>query len=117
MTTFRGGVLTSERYGMHFRVYRATPAGQAAAATVLAADVPCRETDPELFHPVTDAPGGACHRQIAAAKAICGRCPVTAACLRWALEEGFQGVWGMTTDRERRAIRRRPGSPRASGDD
>ncbi|MGP7998331.1 MAG: WhiB family transcriptional regulator [Streptosporangiaceae bacterium] len=40
------------------------------------------------------------------AKAICHACPVREPCLAWALSHGISsGVWGGTTDEERRAIR------------
>lgn len=41
------------------------------------------------------------------AKAICHRCPVELECLRFALENNEKfGVWGGTSERERRLIRR-----------
>ena len=42
------------------------------------------------------------------ARAICGRCPVAAACLDFALEHHCIGVWGGTTERQRRKMRRGP---------
>ncbi|MFC4950728.1 WhiB family transcriptional regulator [Pseudonocardia sp. GCM10023141] len=46
--------------------------------------------------------------QIAEAKAVCARCPVTAECLGWALASGQDsGVWGGLTDAERRDLRAR----------
>jgi hypothetical protein len=37
------------------------------------------------------------------------RCPVTAPCLRWAPDLGqVSGIWGGTTEEERRALRRTP---------
>lgn len=41
------------------------------------------------------------------AREICGRCPVRSECLEYALEnkESF-GLWGGTSERERRAMRR-----------
>ncbi|MCD2191348.1 WhiB family transcriptional regulator [Actinomycetospora sp. SF1] len=43
-----------------------------------------------------------------AAKRICTTCPVRAACLSVAVATGERwGVWGGTTEDERRAIRRR----------
>lgn len=60
----------------------------------------CRETDPDAFYP--DAGGSA-----RAAKQICGRCPVTHDCLTNALLTGERfGVWGGTTESERRQLRR-----------
>lgn len=43
----------------------------------------------------------------ARAKAVCGTCPLQAACLRWALESNAEGVWGGTTTAERTRIRNR----------
>lgn len=41
------------------------------------------------------------------ARAICAVCPVHAACLRYALDDpDLVGIWGGTTSRERREIRR-----------
>jgi WhiB family redox-sensing transcriptional regulator len=40
------------------------------------------------------------------ARAICGRCPVSAECLDFALEHHCIGVWGGTTERQRRMLRR-----------
>lgn len=42
----------------------------------------CREEDPELFFPVGNS--GPALAQIAKAKVVCNRCPVTAQCLAWA---------------------------------
>lgn len=66
----------------------------------------CRGEDPELFFPV-GSPGPVLE-QIAAAKALCAKCPVRAACLRFALETGQgYGIWGGLTEDERRNLRRR----------
>ena len=74
-------------------------------------DALCAEVDPELFYPETGAP----NRD---AKRICGRCDVRPECLAYALanRERF-GVWGGTTERERRrmcrpVIRQAPGRRR-----
>ena len=69
----------------------------------------CRDAgvDPELFFPLSDA--GPALRQVAAAKAVCARCPVTTECLTWALRAGeAAGIWGGTTAEERRLLRRAP---------
>ena len=66
----------------------------------------CREPgiDPELFFPVGES--GPAIRQVAAAKAICARCPVAADCRAWALRTGEPaGIWGGTTPEERRLLR------------
>ncbi|MEV6912311.1 WhiB family transcriptional regulator [Amycolatopsis sp. NPDC051071] len=61
----------------------------------------CRGEDPELFFPVTETGPGA--RQVTRAKAVCARCPVTSACLAYALDNGLaHGVFGGLTGSERR---------------
>jgi len=70
-------------------------------------DAACRHADPDLFFPVSTS--GASLSDIEAAKRICQRCPVTTACLRRALDLGqVSGIWGATTEEERRALRRAP---------
>jgi WhiB family redox-sensing transcriptional regulator len=79
--------------------------------------------DPELFFPVTAA--GPALAQVLAAKAVCFRCAVRAACLSYAVATGQAGIWGGTTQEERQAMRRSswrparehsadPGSPSAA---
>ncbi|MCW2606289.1 MAG: WhiB family transcriptional regulator [Frankiales bacterium] len=65
----------------------------------------CRDEDPELFFPIgTTGPAAV---QVAEAKVVCQRCNVTEACLEWALESGQDsGVWGGTSEDERRALTR-----------
>jgi WhiB family transcriptional regulator, redox-sensing transcriptional regulator len=65
----------------------------------------CRDTDPELFFPLSAwGPGQA---QIASAKAICAHCEVRSDCLQFALSSGQEfGIWGGTSEDERRAMRR-----------
>jgi WhiB family redox-sensing transcriptional regulator len=66
----------------------------------------CRNEDPELFFPVGTS--GPAMLQIAKAKAVCQRCPVRTECLNWALASGQDaGVWGGTSEDERRALKRR----------
>jgi WhiB family transcriptional regulator, redox-sensing transcriptional regulator len=63
----------------------------------------CRDADPDLFFPLGTS--GASLPQIEEAKQICRTCPVCAPCLRWALKNGDAGVWGGTTEDERRSYR------------
>jgi WhiB family redox-sensing transcriptional regulator len=63
----------------------------------------CRGEDPELFFPIGAA--GPALVQIARAKQVCARCPVRAACLRYALVTGEDyGIWGGLTEDERRQL-------------
>lgn len=66
-------------------------------------ELPCEE-DPELFFPPGTSWQGHAD-QAAEAKAQCRRCPVAAACLRWALDtiEPY-AIAGGTTPRERRKM-------------
>ena len=64
----------------------------------------CRNTDPNLFFPAGTT--GAAVEEIEAAKAICRSCVVQKECLEFALEANQDtGVWGGTTEDERRKIR------------
>ncbi|MEU0119265.1 WhiB family transcriptional regulator [Streptomyces bobili] len=66
----------------------------------------CRQEDPELFFPIGTS--GPALLQTEQAKAVCRRCPVRAQCLEWALEtDQSLGVWGGTSETERRALKRR----------
>lgn len=65
----------------------------------------CRDTDPDLFFPVGTT--GAAVDQIAAAKAVCDACPAKEPCLQFAIENNQDsGVWGGTSEEERRKLRR-----------
>jgi WhiB family redox-sensing transcriptional regulator len=59
----------------------------------------CRTEDPELFFPISAAGPGLA--QVSSAKAVCGRCPVRANCLSYALITRPDGIWGGTTREER----------------
>ena len=75
-------------------------------------DAICRDEDPELFFHVGTS--GPALMQIAEAKTVCRRCPVTEQCLAWALESGQDaGVWGGMSEAERRALKRRGARTRA----
>jgi WhiB family redox-sensing transcriptional regulator len=64
------------------------------------ADAACRDEDPDLFFPERG-------ESLAAPKAVCSRCPVREACLECALDTGQKfGVWGGTSERDRRRLRR-----------
>ncbi|ANS62678.1 regulatory protein [Streptomyces lincolnensis] len=74
----------------------------------------CRHEDPDLFFPIgTTGPALVQQEQ---AKAVCRRCPVREECLEWALDTGQAiGVWGGTSENERRALKRRAAARRRSG--
>lgn len=61
----------------------------------------CRAEPPSTFFP-SDGVG------VEIARRICADCPVKPACLEYALRNGIDhGVWGGTSERERRRISRR----------
>ena len=63
----------------------------------------CRDADPELFFPGGDIRSA--RAQVKTAKLICRGCPVSAACLNWALASGQQaGIWGGLTEYERNRL-------------
>ena len=60
----------------------------------------CAQVDPEIMYPEK----GVSARP---AKRICASCPVKAECLSYALDHDERfGVWGGTTEHERRLLRR-----------
>jgi WhiB family redox-sensing transcriptional regulator len=71
----------------------------------------CRREEPELFFPA-GLSGPAPLERVSAAKAVCGRCPVCLSCLSHAIMTRPDGIWGGTTEAERRAMRRSPGRRR-----
>lgn len=82
----------------------------------------CVDVDPELFFSFDGESRRDLNRRQAEAKAVCARCPVAAACLKWADDHNERGIWGGTTRQERvgrRNVkngasgkpRRSPGSP------
>jgi WhiB family redox-sensing transcriptional regulator len=61
----------------------------------------CRGVQPTIFFPDSD-------DAAQAALELCSQCPVREACLEYALEtKEVLGVWGGTTELERRRMRRR----------
>lgn len=57
----------------------------------------CRGANPDIFQDEGDAE---------TALGYCDRCMVRAECLEWALNHDETGVWGGTTESERRAVKR-----------
>lgn len=77
----------------------------------------CRSADPDIFFPVsTHGPG---RHDIARAKEVCAGCPVRRQCLQFALAtHQVHGVWGGTTEEERRLhMHAQPPVPAQRGDD
>lgn len=65
----------------------------------------CRDTDPDLFFPVGST--GPAIEQIDSAKQVCSTCESMRACLEFALATNQEsGVWGGTSEEERRRLRR-----------
>lgn len=65
----------------------------------------CRDTDPDLFFPVGTT--GPAIEQIDNAKTVCRACDVQSTCLEYALlTNQDSGIWGGTSEEERRALRR-----------
>lgn len=65
----------------------------------------CRHTDPDLFFPVGTT--GPALEQIGAAKAVCDECDAQVPCLEFALVTNQEsGVWGGTSEEERRKLRK-----------
>lgn len=65
----------------------------------------CKDVDPDLFFPTSNT--GPALDQIEAAKAVCRACPVQRICLEFAMMTNQQhGIWGGTTDEQRRKMRR-----------
>lgn len=70
----------------------------------------CLEEDPELFFPIGNT--GPAIAQAERAKAVCARCEVREICLRWAIDNNQDaGVWGGTSEDERRMMKRRKVKP------
>jgi WhiB family transcriptional regulator, redox-sensing transcriptional regulator len=69
----------------------------------------CADEDPELFFPE---PGQV--EQAREAKKVCAACPIRTACESYALRHGVQGVWGGTTEDERREMHRANWSRKAA---
>ena len=115
-------VVQAFSHGLSHVPPRGSPPGQPpvtseAGSLGWMSDGACRQVDPELFFPI--AVTGPAARQAEAAKAVCGPCAVRANCLSYALKAMPEGIWGGTTQEERRAARALPsagpGTRRAAG--
>jgi WhiB family transcriptional regulator, redox-sensing transcriptional regulator len=72
----------------------------------------CLSADPELFFPVSAT--GRSVEQVERAKAVCRSCIVRRQCLQYAIATDEEGVWGGTTEDERRRIASRAAHVRAA---
>jgi hypothetical protein len=61
----------------------------------------CATTDPEAFFPEKGLGG---QRSVKLAKSMCRSCPYTVKCLQWAIDNKETGIWGGTTEKERRRM-------------
>jgi len=65
----------------------------------------CRNAEPDLFFPIGST--GLAVDQIDAAKRVCDACEASSACLDFALATNQEsGVWGGTSEDERRKLRK-----------
>lgn len=68
----------------------------------------CKNTDPNLFFPSRGD-----YEMETAAKSMCAVCPVKSQCLEYALNAGdCPGIWGGTSAKERRGIKKHRNSQR-----
>src|SRR5262245_30696129 len=69
----------------------------------------CAGEDPDLFFP----DGPRANENTAHAKAVCARCPVRDACLKWAIDNRqTHGIWGGLDETERTIV---PAAPTKEG--
>ena len=61
--------------------------------------------DPDIFF--TDHREPSYQQDVAKAKSICGPCVYKSECLIWAMERDEIGVWGGTTENDRRRLKRK----------
>jgi len=66
-------------------------------------DANCANTDTETFFP----PKGKTLAQLDILKRICSNCPVIQECRDYAVDFYMDGIWGLTTPRQRQRIRGR----------
>ena len=73
----------------------------------------CAQSDPEAFFPkdyFDETPNGdprsSSYENERMVKEICNNCPLKFECLLYAIQTGQHGIWGGTTERERKELRR-----------
>lgn len=68
-------------------------------------DANCRGLNPEIFH--VEDKGAVGRAKVAAARDVCDGCTVRTECLAYAIANNEElGIWGGTTDRQRRQMRK-----------
>lgn len=83
---------------------------------LLSSDItpPCAESDPDSFFTkdywdetdITRPSKSSSYENERVVKEICNGCPLRAPCALYAIETGQHGIWGGTTEGERRELRR-----------
>lgn len=72
---------------------------------------PCATADPEAFFPQEIEVNGKVvsskYYDEKSAKKVCANCPYKIDCLVYAMENDVLGIWGGTTEKDRRDLRRR----------
>lgn len=66
--------------------------------------VTTRTGDDPFFHPDTPKPAGRGPSRMQQAKLFCKLCKVKQQCLRFAVDNECTGIWGGTTERERKRL-------------
>lgn len=69
-----------------------------------APDAPCTKVDPDLFFP--EGPGSM--QQEDEVKNVCYGCQFAVTCFKTAYDEKYEGVWGASSERDRRRMRKNP---------
>jgi len=73
-------------------------------------EAPCRALPTEVFFP-----SNRDHHGYAMAKAVCSTCPFKSRCLRYAIDNREEGVWGATTEYERKLMQGKGKKSRLQG--
>lgn len=66
-------------------------------------DEPCAQVGTDLFFPPDNS---IVYRDLKIVRSLCGSCVMQGPCLEYALHVNVSGVWGGTTEQQRKAIRR-----------
>jgi WhiB family redox-sensing transcriptional regulator len=64
---------------------------------------PCAQVGADLFFTPDNS---VVYRDVRQVKALCEQCPMQEPCLEYALHVNVVGIWGGTTEQQRKAIRR-----------